>query len=75
MDIWGPFKVPSRDGFHYFLTIVDDFSRCTWVYLMHKKSDTHSFISHFYNMVSTQFNTKIKTVRTDNGPEFSLQFY
>ncbi|GKC32899.1 ribonuclease H-like domain-containing protein, partial [Tanacetum coccineum] len=26
-DVWGPYKITSRDGFRYFLTIVDDFSR------------------------------------------------
>ncbi|CAM8880303.1 unnamed protein product [Rhodiola kirilowii] len=33
-DIWGPFGTPTMTGAGYFLTIVDDFSRCTWVYLM-----------------------------------------
>jgi len=37
-DIWGPFEVPSLSGAKYFLTIVDDFSRFTWVFLMHHKS-------------------------------------
>lgn len=27
MDVWGPFRVPTYNGEHYFLTIVDDFSR------------------------------------------------
>ncbi|XP_071688885.1 uncharacterized protein [Rutidosis leptorrhynchoides] len=27
LDLWGPFKIQSRDGYKYFLTIVDDFSR------------------------------------------------
>nr|GEW87038.1 ribonuclease H-like domain-containing protein [Tanacetum cinerariifolium] len=27
LDIWGPYKVISREGFRYFLTIVDDYSR------------------------------------------------
>nr|KYP65699.1 Retrovirus-related Pol polyprotein from transposon TNT 1-94 [Cajanus cajan] len=31
-DIWGPFKVSSLSGAKYFLTIVDDFSRFTWVF-------------------------------------------
>nr|GEU86765.1 ribonuclease H-like domain-containing protein [Tanacetum cinerariifolium] len=26
-DVWGPYKVVSKDGFRFFLTIVDDFSR------------------------------------------------
>ncbi|GJW33590.1 ribonuclease H-like domain-containing protein [Tanacetum coccineum] len=28
--IWGPYKMASREGFKYFLTIVDDFSRAVW---------------------------------------------
>ncbi|XP_021991941.2 uncharacterized protein LOC110888738 [Helianthus annuus] len=27
LDVWGPYKVTSRDGFKYFLTVVDDYSR------------------------------------------------
>ncbi|CAL2225396.1 unnamed protein product [Prunus armeniaca] len=30
-DIWGPYKHSSISGAHYFLTIVDDFSRFTWL--------------------------------------------
>ena len=29
LDIWGAFHLPTCDGFHYFLTIVDDFFRFT----------------------------------------------
>ena len=31
LDVWGPYKVVSREGFRHFLTIVDDFSRSVWV--------------------------------------------
>nr|GEX82768.1 hypothetical protein [Tanacetum cinerariifolium] len=27
LDLWGPYKVSSREGFRYFLTIVDDYSK------------------------------------------------
>nr|KYP48169.1 Retrovirus-related Pol polyprotein from transposon TNT 1-94 [Cajanus cajan] len=36
-DIWGPSHVTSF-GFRYFVTFVDEFSRCTWVYLMKDRS-------------------------------------
>lgn len=39
IDTWGPFSTPTHDGFRYFLTIVDDCSRATWVYLLKHKSD------------------------------------
>jgi hypothetical protein len=33
-DIWGPHKIPTHSGARFFLTIVDDFTRCTWIFLM-----------------------------------------
>lgn len=43
-DIWGLYSVPSLSGSKYFLTIVDDYSRCSWVYLMKHKSKKPSLI-------------------------------
>ena len=34
LDVWGPFAKATHDGFKYFLTIVDNATRSTWVYLM-----------------------------------------
>ncbi|GJU91566.1 ribonuclease H-like domain-containing protein [Tanacetum coccineum] len=39
LDLWNPYRVPSREGFRYFLTIVDDFSRVVWVYLVKTKDE------------------------------------
>lgn len=36
-DIWGPFSTASSSGDYYFLTIVDDYTRCTWLYLIKTK--------------------------------------
>jgi hypothetical protein len=71
-DIWGPFAVPSINGSHYFLTIVDDFSRYTLIYLLHSKSQTSHIIQSFYSLVLTQFKVKIKAIRSDNGNEFVM---
>jgi len=71
-DIWGPFSSPSSNGSKFFLTIVDDCSRFTWVYLMHNKSQTRVLLESFYHLVYTQFNSKIKCFRTDNGSEFLM---
>ncbi|KAL2252169.1 UNVERIFIED_CONTAM: Retrovirus-related Pol polyprotein from transposon RE1 [Sesamum indicum] len=70
MDLWGPYNEPSISNCSYMLTIVDDYSRCTWTYFMHQKSQTFSLIKEFHKMVLTQFEKRIKTVRTDNGLEF-----
>ena len=54
------------------MTIVDDATRATWVYLMKTKSDVQSLVTSFYNMVVTPFNVKIKQIRTDNALEFNM---
>lgn len=38
-DLWGPYKHQSTCGARYFFTIVDDFSRAVWVYLMADKTE------------------------------------
>ncbi|KAL2241232.1 UNVERIFIED_CONTAM: Retrovirus-related Pol polyprotein from transposon RE1 [Sesamum indicum] len=70
VDIWGPYKQPSIGGCHYVLTLVDDYSRATWTYLMRYKSQTTSLLSSFIKQVQTQFGLQVRSLRTDNGPEF-----
>ena len=52
-DLWGPFATSTIDGFKYFLTIVDEYSRCTWVYLLKHKFETQVFLPQFAIMVNT----------------------
>lgn len=70
MDIWGPYKTPTRGKFRYFMTIVDDCTRHTWIYLIQYKSEALSTLQSFQNYVYTQFQKKIKILRTDNALEF-----
>nr|GEW90628.1 ribonuclease H-like domain-containing protein [Tanacetum cinerariifolium] len=70
LDVWGPYKVNSRDGYTYFLTIVDDFSRVVWVYLLKTKAEVFENIENFIKMVFTQFEIKVEVIRSDNGIEF-----
>lgn len=72
IDTWGPFSVETRDGYKYFLTIVDDYSRATWLFLMKLKSDVLFIFPNFIHMVETQYNTKIKSVRSDNAHELKF---
>ena len=75
-EVWGPFAKSTHNGFRYFLTIVDDATRSTWVYLMKTKSETRPLLISFFTMISTQFHTNIKVIRTNNAQEFFLKdFY
>ena len=75
-DIWGPFSVHSIHGHKFFLTVVDDFTRFTWVILLKSKSEVQNSIRSFIKFVETQFDTNVKVIRSDNGAEFLMSdFY
>lgn len=62
IDTWGPFATPTVEGFRYFLTIVDDFSQATWVYLMKTKNEVLHIFPGFITMVEKQYQTHVKGV-------------
>ncbi|XP_071740258.1 uncharacterized protein [Rutidosis leptorrhynchoides] len=70
LDLWGPFKIQSKEGYKYFLTIVDDFSRAVWNFLFKTKEDTFDNIQSFVNLIKNQFNKTVKVITSDNGTEF-----
>ncbi|KAG8494583.1 hypothetical protein CXB51_012012 [Gossypium anomalum] len=70
LDIWGPYRISTHSGHRYFLTIVDDHSRMTWVYLLKHKSETLLYLKQFIQLVKNQFSASIRYFRSDNGSEF-----
>ncbi|KAL2902622.1 Copia protein [Bienertia sinuspersici] len=55
IDNWGPYKAKTSYGCNCFLTIVDDFSRHTWVFFLKHKSDAIMILQHFYAYIKVQF--------------------
>lgn len=72
LDIWGPFHTASHSGHRYFLTLVDDRTRFTRIYLLKQKSKAESSIRNFLAMISNQFQVSIKKIRSDNARELHL---
>lgn len=72
IDIWSLFSFESIEGFKYFLTIVDDCTRVTWLYMLRYKSDVKTVFPAFLTHVKTQFKTVVKKVRSDNAPELAF---
>ncbi|KAG7544005.1 Zinc finger CCHC-type [Arabidopsis thaliana x Arabidopsis arenosa] len=72
LDVWGPFSVESVEGYRYFLTIVDDCTRVTWIYMLRNKSEVSTQFHAFISYVKTQYNSVIKAIRTDNAPELAF---
>uniref|UniRef100_A0A2N9I305 Integrase catalytic domain-containing protein n=1 Tax=Fagus sylvatica TaxID=28930 RepID=A0A2N9I305_FAGSY len=69
-DVWGPSPVMAFSGHRYYVTFIDDHSRCTWVYLLKKKSDVLPLFTQFLQMIKTQYNTVVRAIRSDNGGEY-----
>ncbi|CAI7853062.1 unnamed protein product [Closterium sp. NIES-53] len=70
MDVVGPLKFGAV-GAEYFLTIVDVYTRMTWVYVLSKKSDVAETVkTDWLPMVEQQQDQLVKAIRTDRGGEF-----
>ncbi|TXG53283.1 hypothetical protein EZV62_022452 [Acer yangbiense] len=69
-DFWGPGKVPTHGGSNYFLSLIDDYSRKVWIYLLKSKDQAFDSFKAWKKLVENQSSKKVKTLRTDNGLEF-----
>ena len=54
-DFWGPAPSVSLNGFRFYLVLVDEFTKFTWVYLLKHKSDTFVVFKQFRILIQTQF--------------------
>lgn len=69
-DVWGPAPVSSFSGLRFYLLLVDDYSRFSWVYLLKHKSEVPTVFSHFKTHIENFLSKHIKVLRTDAGGEF-----
>ncbi|KAK8957726.1 hypothetical protein KSP39_PZI001286 [Platanthera zijinensis] len=69
-DVCGPMNVCARDGFRYFITFTDDYSRYGYVYLMKHKSESLAKFKEYRTEVENQLDKRIKVLRTDRGGEY-----
>jgi len=68
-DLCGPLP-QSFGGARYFMVVVDDYSRFSFVHTIKAKSDASSVLQKTIQLVETQTGNKVKTVRSDRGGEF-----
>jgi len=59
-DIWGLVNISIVHGHKYFLTIVEDYTRNTWIYLMKVKSKIGSLLHIFVSCGKNQLGKNIK---------------
>ncbi|SGY91350.1 BQ5605_C038g11660 [Microbotryum silenes-dioicae] len=64
---------PTFGGHWYMLVIIDDFSRKHWCILLALKSDVFPRLCDWILEVENATSNKVKTIRSDNGGEFTLR--
>ena len=69
-DVCGPMHTPSIGGAKYFVTFIDDYTRCCAVHLMRHKSGVLEKFIEFEASVTNGVGKAIGTLRTDNGGEY-----
>ena len=70
-DVCGKVSTKSLSGSEYFLTFIDDKTRYTWVYILKSKADVFRRFLEWKALVENSMGRKLKTLRTDNGGEFT----
>ena len=66
-DLCGPTRSKGLNGEEYFMLLIDDFTRMTWVYLLKRKSEAFGCFKIFKELVENEAKQKIKCLRSDNG--------
>jgi transposase InsO family protein len=64
-------SVKSLGGSLYYVIFIDDYSRKTWLYLLKTKGEVFSKFQEFKAKIENLTNKKIKTLRTNNGGEYT----
>ena len=69
-DICGPMPTESIGGSKYFVTFIDNFSRCCAVYFLRNKSEVLDKFKEFEARASNDCGERIGTLWSDNGGEY-----
>ncbi|KAE8700517.1 hypothetical protein F3Y22_tig00110556pilonHSYRG00215 [Hibiscus syriacus] len=74
-DLWGPARTQTHGGGRYFLSVIDDYTRRVWVFVLKTKDEVFERFKDWLTLTENKMETKLKHLRTDNGLEyFSEQF-
>src|ERR1044072_5829638 len=64
-DLWGPAPYTTQNGFKYYMSFVDAYTRSTWIYFLKAKSEAFTIFQQFKIMAELQYGHKLKSLQTD----------
>ena len=68
----GPLPILSAAGNKYIITLIYDYSRMFWVYLLKNKSKYFAKFKEFHVKIKKEANAHIGTLHSNNGGEYTL---
>ena len=70
-DLCGPMRTQATNGEYYFMLFIDDFTRMTWVSFLKKKDETLECLKIFRREIENFIGKRIRSIRADQGSEFT----
>ncbi|KAG1665273.1 hypothetical protein FOA52_015850 [Chlamydomonas sp. UWO 241] len=70
-DLMGPLSPASRGGARYVMTVIEDYSRYSLVFLLENKSDASHSMRQAIAFFECQTGASVRNVRSDRGGEFT----
>lgn len=67
--------VTSREGYRYFISFIDDYSKFGYAYPMKSKNEAFTHFKHFKTRVEKLCDTTVTELRSDNGGEYLDQSF
>lgn len=69
-DVFGLIRIPSISKDLYYVSLINHYSRITWVHFLKVKYEIFSLFMEFKAFFENYTSRKIKVSRTNNGSDF-----
>ena len=69
-DIWGPYRTASLGGHSYFISLIDDFTRKSWLILLKNQRTIYGAIKEWIDVVEREKNQQVIKFRCDNAKKY-----
>jgi transposase InsO family protein len=70
MDTICPSRIHSMGGKWYVFVIIDDYSRCSWVFFLESKDEVFEHFQSLDLRLNNEHPNCLKVIHNDNGTEF-----
>ena len=70
-DLCGTIRSKGLNGEKYFMLLIHDYGRMTWVFLLNRKSKYFGCFKTFKELIKIETRAGIKCLKFDNSGEFT----